>query len=103
MTVDTAAPGIKITPRRQPGVPGTFLDKSVYFSKDFAKLENEKLWPKAWQMVCREQDLEVVGSFVTYDILDETIVVLRSSEDEIKAFYNVCQHRGRRRRGPQFR
>jgi len=96
MAVESPSPAVKLSPRRTPGVPGTFLDKSVYHSEAFARLENERLWPAAWQMVCREQDLESVGSFVTYDILDETVVVLRSSDTEIKAFYNVCQHRGRR-------
>lgn len=96
MAVETTAPAVKLTPRRRPGEEGNFLDKSLYLSAEFAKLENERLWPKAWQMVCREQDLKSVGSFVTYEILDETIVVLRSSPTEIRAFYNVCQHRGRK-------
>lgn len=96
MPLGSAEAPVKVSPRVQPGKPGTFLDKSVYHSPEFARLENERLWPRTWQMVCREQDLEGAGSFVTYDILDETVVVLRSSDSEIKAFYNVCQHRGRR-------
>ena len=37
-----------------------------------------------------------IGSYVTYNIMNESIVVVRVSEREIKAFFNVCQHRGRR-------
>ena len=44
----------------------------------------------------REEELPRVGAYVTYNIMDESIVVVRVSEDSIKAYYNVCQHRGRR-------
>jgi nitrite reductase/ring-hydroxylating ferredoxin subunit len=54
------------------------------------------LWPHVWQLACREEELPEAGSFITYDIVDETITVLRAEDGSIKAFYNVCQHRGRR-------
>jgi phenylpropionate dioxygenase-like ring-hydroxylating dioxygenase large terminal subunit len=43
-------------------------------------------------MACRDEELEQVGSFVTFDIADESIL---SDVDAVQAFYNVCQHRGR--------
>ena len=36
-----------------------------------------------------------IGDFVTYDIVDELIIIVRTAQDRIQAFYNVCQHRGR--------
>jgi phenylpropionate dioxygenase-like ring-hydroxylating dioxygenase large terminal subunit len=62
--------------------------------------ENDRLWPKVWQMACRESELAGVGRFVAYDILDESILIVRTGDaaDDITAFYNVCQHRGRRLR-----
>lgn len=68
----------------------------AYVSPDYARAENEKLWPKVWQVACREEELKKVGDYVTYDILDESIIVIRSGPQEISAFYNVCPHRGRR-------
>lgn len=68
----------------------------AYISADYARAENEKLWPKVWQIACREEDLQNVGDFYTYDILDESIIVVRSAPDMISAYYNVCLHRGRR-------
>ena len=67
-----------------------------YITPEALRLERERLWPKVWQVACREEELPRVGSYVTYDIMDESIVVVRSAPDEIKAFYNVCSHRGRR-------
>lgn len=68
----------------------------AYVSADYAQAENEKLWPKVWQIACRLEELKNVGDYVTYDILDESIIVVRSGPEKISAFYNVCQHRGRR-------
>ncbi len=76
--------------------PDPFVPASEYISRDFAEQEIAKLWPRVWQMVCREEDVSSVGDFHTYEIVDDSIVVIRSGPDEIKAFHNVCPHRGRR-------
>jgi phenylpropionate dioxygenase-like ring-hydroxylating dioxygenase large terminal subunit len=73
-----------------------FVPKEGYLSREFAQLEAERVWPRTWQVACRLEEISKVGDFVTYDILDESILVVRTGTDEIKAFYNVCQHRGRR-------
>jgi phenylpropionate dioxygenase-like ring-hydroxylating dioxygenase large terminal subunit len=72
------------------------LPIEAYVSADYAREENEKLWGRVWQVACREEELKKVGDFVTYDILDESIIVVRNAPDRISAFYNVCLHRGRR-------
>jgi phenylpropionate dioxygenase-like ring-hydroxylating dioxygenase large terminal subunit len=68
----------------------------AYVSADYARAEGEKLWPKVWQIACRAEEIPKVGDYVTYDILDESIIVVRTAADRIQAFYNVCLHRGRR-------
>lgn len=67
-----------------------------YVSRAFHDLEKEFLWPRAWQMACREEEIPKVGDFYTYDILDDSITVIRSTADTISAYHNVCPHRGRR-------
>lgn len=67
----------------------------AYTSPDYAQAENEKLWGKVWQAACRVEEVPKVGDYVTYDIMDESIIIVRTAEDRIQAFYNVCQHRGR--------
>ena len=73
-----------------------FLPKEAYLSRDFAALEAQRMWPRTWQVACRLEEIAKPGDFVTYDILDESIIVVRTGVDELKAFFNVCQHRGRR-------
>ena len=68
----------------------------AYLSADYACAEREKLWPKVWQHVCRLEEIPDVGDFVTYDIANDTILVVRAAADRVSAFYNVCAHRGRR-------
>jgi phenylpropionate dioxygenase-like ring-hydroxylating dioxygenase large terminal subunit len=78
------------------GVRADFVPVEAYISPEFLRLEAERLWTRVWQVACREEELPHVGSFVTYNIMDESIVVVRVSATELKAFYNACQHRGRR-------
>lgn len=66
-----------------------------YTCKDFAKLEGDKLWPRVWQMACREEEIPTVGDYYTYDILDDSVIVVRSAADTISAYHNACTHRGR--------
>ena len=68
----------------------------AYVSPEYAAAERERLWPKVWQHACRLEDIPEVGDYVTYDIADDTILVVRSDPETISAFYNVCVHRGKR-------
>ncbi|WKG12966.1 aromatic ring-hydroxylating dioxygenase subunit alpha [Nocardia sp. PE-7] len=68
----------------------------AYLSEEYARAERDKLWAKVWQQVGRVEELAKVGDFLTYDILDDSIIVVRSAPDTLRAHYNVCSHRGRR-------
>ena len=65
-----------------------------YYDPEFYKLECEKLWPRVWQMACRLEEIPRVGNYVLYEILDQSIIVIRTAADTVKAFYNHCPHRG---------
>jgi phenylpropionate dioxygenase-like ring-hydroxylating dioxygenase large terminal subunit len=47
-------------------------------------------------MACRVEEIPKVGDYVGYDIMDDSILIVRTAPDTIKAFYNVCSHRGRK-------
>jgi phenylpropionate dioxygenase-like ring-hydroxylating dioxygenase large terminal subunit len=67
-----------------------------YTSQERFDQEAEKMWLRAWQMACREEEIPNVGDYLTYEIVDKSIIVVRSAEDRIQAFYNTCLHRGRK-------
>ncbi len=76
----------------------TFVPVTRYTSRAFHDLEKERLWPKVWQMVCREEEIATPGDTYVYDICDTSLLVVRGSDMTIKAFYNACLHRGRQLR-----
>ena len=81
---------------RNPIAPGpTFVPVERYTSRAFHELEVEKLWKRVWQMACREEDIPEVGDHITYDIANLSVVVVRVAPDTIKAYQNICLHRGR--------
>lgn len=73
-----------------------FVPREAYFAKDFAELEAERLWPFVWQVACRLEEIPNVGDYVTYEIVDDSIIIVRAAEDRIQAYHNVCPHRARR-------
>jgi nitrite reductase/ring-hydroxylating ferredoxin subunit len=70
--------------------------KERYVSQEFFDLEMERLWPRVWQVACREEEIPSRGDFIEYVIGDQSVLVVRDGEDSIKAFYNTCLHRGTR-------
>jgi phenylpropionate dioxygenase-like ring-hydroxylating dioxygenase large terminal subunit len=66
-----------------------------YLSPEFLKLEAKNLWPRVWQVACREEEIPNAGDYIVYDVANETIVLVRRQDGGIDAFHNVCPHRGR--------
>ncbi len=68
--------------------------KERYVDPAFYTLECERLWPRAWQMACRLEEIPEPRDFVEYEILDQSIVVVRTDDMDVVAFQNACRHRG---------
>jgi phenylpropionate dioxygenase-like ring-hydroxylating dioxygenase large terminal subunit len=66
-----------------------------FTSREWHERETKRLWSRVWQFVCREEHLPEVGSYIVYDIVNLSFVVIRTAPDRIKAYRNVCLHRGR--------
>jgi phenylpropionate dioxygenase-like ring-hydroxylating dioxygenase large terminal subunit len=65
-----------------------------YFDPAFHQLEVERVWSRVWQMACREEQIPEVGDSIVYDIVDSSLIVVRTAPDQIRAFHNSCLHRG---------
>jgi nitrite reductase/ring-hydroxylating ferredoxin subunit len=68
--------------------------KERYYDPEFFGLEAEQLWFRVWQMACRLEEIPGPGDFAAYEILDQSVVVLRGDDGEVRAFQNACRHRG---------
>lgn len=69
-------------------------DQEKYYSREFMEREWVSLWTKIWTIAGRLTDVKDVGDWFTFQIGKESIIIVRSAEDKVQAFYNVCQHRG---------
>lgn len=68
----------------------------AFISRDYAEAEPERLWSRVWQQAGRVEELKAVGDYITYNICHDSILIVRDTPDTLKAFHNVCPHRGRR-------
>ena len=86
----------KITEATEVAPEAVRIPVEAYISEDYARAERDKLWRKCWLQAGRVEDLAEVGSYLTYDICEDSVLITRSAPDKIKAFWNVCTHRGRK-------
>jgi phenylpropionate dioxygenase-like ring-hydroxylating dioxygenase large terminal subunit len=68
----------------------------AYISRDYARAEQDRLWRKVWLQAGRIEEIPEVGSYITYDIGPDSVIIIRVGPNEIRAYHNVCPHRGRR-------
>ncbi len=73
--------------------PISFRDST---SPEFYELEREAIFKRAWLNVARVEEVPRVGSYLTKEIavVNASIIVVRGKDQQIRAFYNVCRHRG---------
>lgn len=74
--------------------PGEFLDSRIYSDRGLFEEELNKIWKKVWIPVCHESELAQPYDFRTVTIAREPILVVRGEDRQIRAFLNVCPHRG---------
>ena len=70
------------------------INTQCYVDPKFLQIEREQIFHRSWQFLCHEEKLRDPGSYVTLSIEGQSIVGVRNREGELKAYYNVCKHRG---------
>ena len=72
------------------------LDQEFYKDQSIFNLEKKKILFNSWIFIGHESQIPNKGDYFLYKLLEEEIIILRNKENEIKAFFNVCRHRGSR-------
>jgi glycine betaine catabolism A len=70
----------------------------IYRDAEFFERERQAVFRNSWQLVCHVSDVPRTGDFHTFEFLGESVVVLRDETGGLRAFHNVCRHRGARLR-----
>jgi phenylpropionate dioxygenase-like ring-hydroxylating dioxygenase large terminal subunit len=71
------------------GLPARYFTDSDLYAQ-----VREKIFFRSWQYACHQSQVSKPGDFLTLSLFDQDILILRDRDGELRAFYNVCQHRG---------
>src|ERR1041385_7929394 len=72
-------------------LPGEF-----YTSEQIYRDELQKVFNNRWICAGRAEQIPNSGNYFLYKIGNESIIVTRTESGDVRAFYNVCRHRGTR-------
>jgi choline monooxygenase len=77
---------------RAPLAEASTIPAPWYVDDRISELERLNVFSKTWQLVARTDQLQKSGEFVATTVAGEPIVVVRGSDGELRAFFNVCRH-----------
>ena len=72
------------------------LPQKYFVSPDVFADEQHKIFSKEWLLIGHQSQLPGAGEFFVVTVADESLIVVRDQQRQIRAFYNVCRHRGSR-------
>jgi phenylpropionate dioxygenase-like ring-hydroxylating dioxygenase large terminal subunit len=77
-------------------IRGDQITAQRYTCPNYMAKEWPQLWQRVWHIAGLESQIPEAGDFVVHNFLQESVVALRQTDGTVKAFFNVCQHRGNR-------
>jgi len=75
---------------------GWSLPAWTYSDPEFHDVEIERIFRPSWQVVCHDSDIPNSGDWHSIDYIGESVIVVRGADRVVRAFTNVCRHRGSR-------
>lgn len=78
----------------EPNLEYKRIPKERYISQEFKKKEWEGVWKKVWIQAGLDRDVKEPGDFFTTEIGNLSIIIIKGDDNKVRAFYNVCKHRG---------
>lgn len=91
LSAETTAALRSLIARRQPGYS---LEAPFYTSPEIFQADMEIIFGRTWIYVAVEPEIPEPGDYVTVNLGKNSIVVLRDDDMGLRAFHNVCRHRG---------
>ena len=70
------------------------LPSRYYYDADIFRRETEEIFYKGWHCVCHDSEIPKTGDFVKYDMMGQSVLLIRGEDGQVRAMHNVCQHRG---------
>jgi len=76
--------------------PGWSLEQPFYTSPEIFEIERRGWLAAQWYVLGHGSELPESGSYIVRELLGESLIIIRDGEGGLRAFYNVCRHRGSR-------
>lgn len=76
--------------------PGHSLEAPFYTGQEIFDLDLAAIWTKHWLFVAAAAELPEPGDYVTVEIGPTSVILVRDDDEQVRAFHNVCRHRGSR-------
>ena len=70
------------------------LPRAAYVSPAAFDAERERIFALEWVLVGREESVPETGDYLDVDVLGESVLIVRGDDGVLRAFFNVCRHRG---------
>ena len=87
---------VDLMPPLEPPKPGRSLPGSYYLREDLFEVELAVIHGSHWLFVGHSIEVPNPGDYLTYEIGRDCLFVIRQDDGELRAFHNVCRHRGSR-------
>ncbi len=72
------------------------LSREYFASMEIFDLERERIFSRSWLLAGHVSQLASPGSFFRFDVARESVLVIRGTDGKVRAFHNLCRHRGSR-------
>jgi Rieske 2Fe-2S family protein len=74
--------------------PGYALEQAFYTDPEVFRADMETIFYRDWLFVAPACELPKSGSYITHQVGDYGVIIVRGADGEIRAFHNACRHRG---------
>ena len=90
--VQPALDGDPVATAERPALAAA-LEPRFYLDPEIAAIEQREIFERTWQLAGHVADLPEPGTYLTTNVGDQPVLVLRDHDDVVRAFRNVCRHR----------